>query len=169
MIGERMKQPRTAAVPVSVCAVANCRQHRAAENRLRHTVLHENPSFPWADPSLFCINANYIILSGMQIRLDEAMADHLYCSVLYASKSTRMEHLGTARLCAFNFFFNMLLIWDALDLMPHVKVTGLSLHAATLKSACSTHPCLSGLLIHAVTDRELHQTLRRNPPEALFG
>lgn len=61
-----------------VCTVANCRQHRAAENRLRHTVLHENPSFPWADPSLFCINANYIILSGMQIRLDEAMADHLY-------------------------------------------------------------------------------------------
>lgn len=31
---------------LSVCAVANRRQHRAAENRLRHTVLHENPSFP---------------------------------------------------------------------------------------------------------------------------
>lgn len=68
---------------LTVCTVANCRQHRAAENRLRHRVLHKNPSFSWADPSLFCINANYIILSGMQIRLDEAMADHLYCSVSY--------------------------------------------------------------------------------------
>lgn len=99
---------------LSVCAVANRRQHRAAENRLRHTVLHENPSFPWADPSLFCINANYIILSGMQIRLDEAMADHLYRSVLHCSKSTRIEHLGTPQLCAFKNLISFF-IQDASD------------------------------------------------------
>lgn len=87
------KNRNQTALCASVCAVANCRQHRAAENRLRHTVLHENPSFPWADPSLFCINANYIILSGMQIRLDEAMADHLYRSVLCARERARTAHL----------------------------------------------------------------------------
>lgn len=99
---------------LTVCTVANCRQHRAAENRLRHRVLHKTPSFPWADPSLFCINANYIILSGMQIRLDEAMADHLYRSVSYRFQ---IRKNGTFQHKDFDISYlsNQLLICDAID------------------------------------------------------
>lgn len=108
---------------LTVCTVANCRQHRAAENRLRHRVLHKTPSFPWADPSLFCINANYIILSGMQIRLDEAMADHLYRSVSYCfqiRKNGTFQHT--------DFDISVLFIKSAFNLWGNRLTPSLKVH-----------------------------------------
>lgn len=117
---------------LTVCTVANCRQHRAAENRLRHRVLHKTPSFPWADPSLFCINANYIILSGMQIRLDEATADHLYRSVSYCfqiRKNGTFQHT--------DFDISVLFIKSAFNLWCNRLTPFLKVHLAVSHARCT--------------------------------
>lgn len=128
---------------VTVYTVANCRQHRAAENRLRHRVLHKNPSFPWADPSLFCINANYIILSGMQIRLDEAMADHLYRSILHRFQ---IRKNGTFQHTHFNI--SCLIIKSALNSWCNTFNTILKVHLTTLCTC--TLQCICSSIVYNI-------------------
>lgn len=94
------KNKKQTAFCASVCAVANCRQHRAAENRLRHTVLHENPSFSvsWSFFVLHKCQLHNSLWHANQIRRGHGRSPIPLSLVRFQIHKNR-ERAGTARLC----------------------------------------------------------------------